>query len=74
MTQINRRSDPLKPSTTLLCKLGSIAAHAIEAASDDRHPFDVIALRQLLTDKEVFRWLSDMNKLALVPLARKGKK
>jgi hypothetical protein len=62
------RPDILKPSPALLCKLGSIIVHAEEGASAQGHPFDVIALRQLLADPEVKQWLDDMAAAALLPV------
>ncbi len=60
----------LKPSTQLLCKLGSIAVHAQELASPDGHEFDRIALAALLQDAEVIAWLSDMDSAAFLPKKR----
>ena len=62
--------DVLKPSTALLCKLGSIIVHADELTSPTGHHFDREALRALLTEKEVAQWIEGMSKLALVPLKR----
>lgn len=63
-------TDPLKPNAGLLCKLGSIAVHADEAASDASHDFDKVALKGLIDDPEVAEWLAEMDKLALVPKKR----
>lgn len=63
-------SEPLKPSATLLVKLGSIIVHADELLAPGGHAFDRIALQQLLADKEVSEWLDQMGKLALIPLKR----
>ena len=54
-------SDPLKPSLSLLCKLGSIAVHVEEAMSDKRHRLDVEAIRGLLQDDEVKQWIKEMG-------------
>ena len=37
-------NDPLKPSLTLLVKLGSLIIHHEESASPDGHHFDKIAI------------------------------
>ena len=54
-------SDPLKPSLSLLVKLGSIAVHAEEITSPSRHQFDVAAVETLLDDDEVKQWIKDMG-------------
>jgi hypothetical protein len=64
-------TDPLLPSVSLLCRLGSIVVHVEELLSDDGHYFDRIELQQCLDDPEVKEWLVEMGKLALVPLKRK---
>ena len=63
--------NPLKnPPASLLVKLGSIAVHADEFLSPDRHDFDRVALQQLLADKEVREWIAAMDTLALIPRKR----
>jgi hypothetical protein len=62
--------DPLKPSVSLLAKLGSIAQHVDEATSPKGHEFDIAAARALLADPEVSAWLDAMHKLALLPVKR----
>lgn len=62
--------NPLQPTASLLCKLGSIAAHAEEAMSPGAHGFDLIAMKTVITDPEVQRWLGAMGALALIPLKR----
>ena len=59
-----------EPSKTLLIKLGSIATHTEEMLSDSGHAFDVEVLKALLNDIEVVEWLSEMDKLALLPKKR----
>ncbi len=59
-----------EPSKTLLIKLGSIATHTDELLSDKGHHFDVEVLKALLNDIEVVEWLSEMDKLALLPKKR----
>lgn len=66
-------NDPLKPSATLLCKLGSIAVHADEYTSPGGHRFDLDAIRALVNDADVRHWVNEMTKLALVPLKRSVK-
>lgn len=61
-------SDPLKPSLSLLVKLGSIVVHTDEMFSPKGHYFDKITTRQLLADPEVQKWLKDMG--AYMPVRR----
>jgi len=63
-------SDTLKPTTTLLIKLGSIIVHQKALASAKGHYVDYEALQALLTDKEVVDWMLEMNKMALLPVKR----
>ncbi len=63
-------SDPLKPTATVLMKLGSIAVHVDEMFSATGHHFDKDVLDGLLKDAEVKAWLKQMNKLALIPRKR----
>lgn len=60
----------LKPSTSLLCKLGSMAMHFEEGLSKKGHEFDLRAIDELLNDSEVKEWLAQMDKLALLPRKR----
>lgn len=62
--------DPLTPSATLLCKLGSLAVHMDEMLSPGGHSFDIEAIRGLLNDVEVREWLKSMDKMALLPKKR----
>jgi hypothetical protein len=68
----NVRKEPaqLKPSLSLLVKLGSIAVHADELLSLEAHEFDRIALEQLVNDTEVRQWVASMERLALLPVKR----
>jgi hypothetical protein len=59
-------ADPLRPSITLLGKLGFIAVR-IEEYLDTRHDFDYLALRRLLADEEVRAWLEGMAAMAHIP-------
>ena len=63
-------SDPLKPSLTLLCKLGSVIVHAEEFFSPKGHPLDKAALDTALQDDEVQEWLVAMGKMAMLPVKR----
>jgi len=63
-------SDPLKPSISLLVKLGSIAVHAEELLSSKGHDFDKRTIDALLTDPEVWEWRQQMDKMAMLPLKR----
>jgi len=60
-------SDPFKPSASILIKLGSIAVHVEEFLSPTGHPFDKNALDTLFQDKELKKWLKQMDKLAMLP-------
>ena len=64
-------TDALKPSPSLLSKIGSIIIHLEEFESSDGHYFDRIVLQQLFNDPEVKEWLKQMNKLAMLPKKRK---
>jgi hypothetical protein len=64
-------ADPLKPSITLLVKLGSIAVHVEEILNPKKgHYFDRYALQTLWDDPEVKEWLAQMNKMAMIPVKR----
>lgn len=54
-------SDPLKPSLSLLCKLGSVAVHVDEALSSKRHQLDIVAMKTVLYDPEVQKWIKEMG-------------
>ena len=54
-------NDALKPSLTLLSKLGSIAIHAEEMLSPTGLYVDRISLEGLLQDAEVVSWLKEMK-------------
>jgi len=63
-------TNPLKPSTLLLIKLGSIIVHMEEKASAKGHWMDQHALDTVRNDPEVVEWLDQMTKLALLPVKR----
>lgn len=70
------RSEPLKPSASLLVKLGSIAVHTDEMRSygfDPSRPefhFDIAAISTLLGDAELTVWLLQMSEMAMLPVKR----
>ena len=63
-------SNPLKPTASVLCKLGSILVHVQEMQSAKGHHFDKLAWEALMLDDEVTEWLRDMDKLAMIPKKR----
>lgn len=63
-------SDPLKPSLSLLSKIGSIVVHTDELQSTGGQPHDAAAIRSLLMDPEVTEWREQMTALALLPVKR----
>lgn len=64
-------SDPFELSAALAAKIGSIVVHAEEAVSDDGHPFDVEAIKVLVSQPDVQEWLLALSSMALVPRRRK---
>lgn len=62
-------ADPLKPSVSLLAKLGSIVVHT-EESIETGHLFDRMAVNGLLGDPEVREWIGGMNALAMLPRKR----
>jgi hypothetical protein len=62
--------DPLKPSVSLLVKLGSILVHVDEAISPTGHPFDAHTVHTLMADPEVGAWLKSMDTMAFLPKKR----
>ncbi len=66
----NVSNDALKPSATLLIKIGSAIVHADEMMSPNGHDFDKIALQDLINDPEVSSWIAAMSKLGFMPLKR----
>lgn len=63
-------SNPLRPDPSLLVKLGSIAVHSEEMLSPGRHDFDAQAIKSLLTDSAVKKWVAEMDSMALLPVKR----
>jgi hypothetical protein len=62
------KTNPLKPSLSLLVKLGSLAVHCEEMLSPAGHQFDKAAIDTLLHDKEVKAWIKAMG--AFMPVKR----
>ncbi len=58
---MTKKPDPLKPSLTLLVKLGSIAVHAQELLSPRGHAFDKVTLDTVMHDPEVEVWIKAMG-------------
>jgi hypothetical protein len=63
-------ADPLKPSISLLCKLGSLIIHTDEFLSPSGHPIDKCSIDNLMRDPEVKEWLKQMADNALIVLKR----
>ncbi len=63
-------NDPLKPSTGLLIKLGSVIVHQEEMMSKKGHHFDKAALNTVRNDPEVVEWLDAMTKMSFLPVKR----
>jgi len=63
MSKVNQRlaADPLQPSLTLLCKIGSIVVHAEEFLSPSGHSLDLEALKTLFREEDVKQWIKDMG-------------
>jgi hypothetical protein len=65
------KQECLKPNATILIKLGSIYVHTKEGLDNKKgHPFDILALKQLLEDEELKEWIKQMDNLALIPKER----
>lgn len=62
--------NPLQPTASLLCKLGSVAVHVQEFLSPGGHSFDKDAALSALSDPEVQQWLKAMDDLAFLPKMR----
>jgi hypothetical protein len=65
-----KKPDPLKPSSEVLCRLGSIIAHYIEFHSPDGREIDKAEAEAKTADPMVQEWLDGMRKLALLPVPR----
>lgn len=68
--EVMNTDDPLKPSISLLIKLGSVIVHQEELMSDKGHHFDRQALDTVRNDPEVIEWIEKMTKAAFLPVKR----
>lgn len=62
------KSDPLKPTATVLCKLGSAVVHAEEYFGPRGNPVDKMAFDSLTADSEVQDWMKAMK--SFLPVKR----
>jgi len=69
-TEEEEMSNPLKPSVSVLSKLGSLAVHCEEMLSAKGHMFDRHAIAGILLDGELKEWLVQMDQRALLPVKR----
>jgi hypothetical protein len=60
--------NPLYPTTSILCKLGSIALEVENVVKPLAPLFDFSEVMALLNDGEVQEWLHEMRKRMLVPI------
>jgi hypothetical protein len=67
---MTKNANPLRPTASLLVKLGSIAIHAEELLSPTGHPLDRVAMQTLYGDEEVKDWIAQMNAMAMLPVKR----
>lgn len=70
LTNMSKKSDVLKPSVSILCKLGSLYVHLEEGTSDKKHPMDVMAIKTIIDDPELKEWIIGMDKMAFLPKKR----
>lgn len=63
-------ADPLRPTLSLLVKLGSIVVHVDEFLCEQGHYYDEVALEQMLQDPEVVAWVWEMTERGLLPVKR----
>jgi len=63
-------NDVLKPTPTLLIKLGSLIVHYEEWTSQHGHELDKAAIDGLMGNEDVKEWLDGMNKMAFLPSKR----
>ena len=68
--EIVMTNDPLKPSVSLLSKIGSILVHVEELTSPSGHIFDHEAFKSAMRDPEVVEWMTTMDKMAFLPKKR----
>jgi len=60
----------INPDMQTLVKIGSILSHVEEIMTSQGHKFDVVAIKSLIEDEDVQKWLSTMRKMALLPKKR----
>lgn len=60
-------TDPLKPPSTLLTKLGSIANYAMRLTGTDHDHHLLRELSKFSQDPEVLQWMVGMDRLNLLP-------
>lgn len=63
-------ANALKPTPSLLSKLGSVIVHVEEMLEPGGHRFDKMALDTALNDPEVREWREQMDALAMIPRKR----
>ena len=56
----------------ILVKLASIAVHVEEYLSDDGHPYDRVALEQLVRDPDLQAYLGTLKAAGFLPQKRVG--
>jgi hypothetical protein len=62
--------NPLNPSASLLCKMGSVLVHVEELTSPKGHIFDHQAFKTAYSDPEVQAWIEEMSKMGFLPVKR----
>lgn len=63
-------TEALKPSATLLIKIGSLLVHYQELHGGQGHAFDKNVIDQLEADPDVVDWLETMTRGAFLPVRR----
>lgn len=63
-------NDPIHPPIGILITLGSLAVHIDEYLSPGGHPIDRQVIETMLQDRDLKEWLSQMDKLAFLPVKR----
>lgn len=58
------------PGLKVLVKLASIAVHVEEYLSPDGHPFDRVALEQLLKEEDLQAYMGELAKAGFLPVTR----
>jgi hypothetical protein len=60
-------TDPMKPPSTLLAKLGSIVHNALLLTGTDHDQYLLGELEKHRHDPEVMQWMAGMDRLNLLP-------